>query len=269
MGDLLAREEAPLSSEEWARLDQVVVETARKYLAGRKFIPLYGPLGAGLPAVPAVALTGLEGEGSIGAPSGGLLPLKRLQKDFVLEYEALEMAKRLDLPLDLSAAAVAAHVVATQEDDLIFNGCPENGSPGLLNAKGVQKVEAGSWDTAGALLADVIKAMEALGSAGFPGPYAVVVAPSVWAMAHRPLGGGQMLESMVIESVAKAGFLAAPAMSPKQALVLEVGSQNLDLAVGMDLQVAYLGPDNLNHPFRVMETVALRIKRPQAIVVVG
>lgn len=269
MGDLLAREEAPLSSEEWARLDQVVVETARKYLVGRKFIPLYGPLGAGLPAVPAVALGGLEGEETIAAASGPLLPLQRLQKDFVLEYAALEMAKRLDLPLDLSAAAAAAYVVATQEDELIFNGCAEAGAEGLLKAQGVQKVEAGSWATPGALLADVVKALEALGSAGCPGPYAVVVAPSVWAMAHRPLAAGPVLESTVIGEVAKAGFLAAPAMGSKQMLVVEVGSQNLDLAVGMDLQVAYLGPENLNHPFRVMETVALRIKRPQAIVVVG
>ncbi len=269
MGDLLAREEAPLSSEEWARLDQVVVETARRYLVGRKFIPLYGPLGAGLPAVPAVALSGFEGETSITAASPAWVPLKRLQKDFLLEYAALETAKRLDLPLDLSAAAAAAYVVATEEDDLIFNGCADCGAEGLLNAKGVQKVEADSWETAGALFADVVKALEALGSAGCPGPYAVVVAPSVWAMAHRPLGGGQMLESTVIENVAKAGFLAAPAMGSKQMLVVEIGSQNLDLAVGMDLKVAYLGADNLNHPFRVMETVALRIKRPQAIVVVG
>ena len=43
----------------------------------------------------------------------------------------------------------------------------------------------------------------------------------------------------------------------------------MDLAVAMDFTTAYLGPDNLDQPFRVMETVALRIKRPQAIVVIG
>ncbi|MGB9592689.1 MAG: encapsulin, partial [Anaerolineae bacterium] len=35
MSDLLMREEAPLTSEEWAKLDALVVEVARKTLAGR------------------------------------------------------------------------------------------------------------------------------------------------------------------------------------------------------------------------------------------
>ena len=36
--------------------------------------------------------------------------------------------------------------------------------------------------------------------------------------------------------------------------------------MAQDLTVAYLAAENLNHLFRVLETVVLRIKRPQAIV---
>jgi uncharacterized linocin/CFP29 family protein len=267
--DLLAREEAPLSAEDWERLDGIVVEVGRKYLVGRRFIPLFGPLGAGLPVVPSPELAGFgEGE-AIAAGSTPLAHLARLQKDFVLKYEDLETSQRLGLPVDYAAAAAAAYVVAGQEDDLIFNGCKECGAGGLTNAKGIQKVKAGTWSAAGAVFADVVKAVEALASGGFPGPYAVAVAPSVWAMTHRSLGPGPKTESDMIEDIAKAGLFSSPALNPKQAVVLEAGSLNMDLAVGMDLTTAYLGPDNLNHPFRVMETVALRIKRPQAIVVIG
>ena len=48
-------------------------------------------------------------------------------------------------------------------------------------------------------------------------------------------------------------------------LILATGSQNFDLAVAQDLTVAYLGPDKMNHPYRVLESVYLRIKRPGAI----
>jgi uncharacterized linocin/CFP29 family protein len=37
------------------------------------------------------------------------------------------------------------------------------------------------------------------------------------------------------------------------------------LAVSEDFETAYLGEEGLNHPFRVFETVVLRIKRPSAI----
>ena len=267
--DLLAREDAPLSAEDWLALDMLVVEVGRKYLVGRRFIPVFGPLGAGLPVVPSPELVGFgEGEAIVSSHTP-LAHLARLQKDFILKYEDIETTQRLGLPVDLAAAAAAAYVVSGQEDDLIFNGCKECGAGGLTNAQGIQKVKAGTWSEAGAVFADIVKALGALASAGFPGPYAVAVAPPIWALTHRPLAPAPTLESDMIADVAKVGFFSAPALSPKQAVVLEAGSLNLDLAVGRDFTTAYLGPDNLDQPFRVMETVALRIKRPQAIVAIA
>ena len=40
---------------------------------------------------------------------------------------------------------------------------------------------------------------------------------------------------------------------------------NLDLAVAQDMITAYIGNVELDHGFRLMEKVVLRIKRPQAI----
>jgi uncharacterized linocin/CFP29 family protein len=44
--------------------------------------------------------------------------------------------------------------------------------------------------------------------------------------------------------------------------------QNFDLAVSQDFKTAYLGAQNMNHPFRVLESVVLRIKRPGSICVI-
>ncbi|HAN31087.1 MAG TPA: bacteriocin, partial [Myxococcales bacterium] len=49
------------------------------------------------------------------------------------------------------------------------------------------------------------------------------------------------------------------------AVVVSTGRENMDLAVGLDLTVAYLGAEKMNHPFRVLETVCLRIKHADAI----
>ena len=45
--DYLARESAPFSSEIWERIDNAVIENLKRHLVCRRFLSLYGPLGAG------------------------------------------------------------------------------------------------------------------------------------------------------------------------------------------------------------------------------
>jgi len=49
--DLRMRDDAPLSTQEWHAIDDVAVQVARGSLIGRRFVRLYGPLGAGVQAV--------------------------------------------------------------------------------------------------------------------------------------------------------------------------------------------------------------------------
>ncbi len=62
MTDYLNREEAPLSHEDWERLDKIVVKTAQKRLVGRRFISIYGPLGAGIQVIQKDLLSGVSGD---------------------------------------------------------------------------------------------------------------------------------------------------------------------------------------------------------------
>jgi uncharacterized linocin/CFP29 family protein len=39
----------------------------------------------------------------------------------------------------------------------------------------------------------------------------------------------------------------------------------MDLTISMDMVAAYLGAAQMNHPFRVLEALILRIKHPDAI----
>src|SRR4051812_20926003 len=51
MQQFLGHEENPLRPDEWTRLTETVIEVARRSLVGRRFIDLYGPLGAGVQTV--------------------------------------------------------------------------------------------------------------------------------------------------------------------------------------------------------------------------
>jgi len=111
-----------------------------------------------------------------------------------------------------------------------------------------------------------VNATGALAEKGFFGPYAVVVSPSVYAMLHRPKAEQMgLLEIKQVKELASGGVYQTPALKGNQMLVISQGVENLDLAVAQDLVTAYLGPAGMEHVFRVMESLALRVKRPDAI----
>jgi uncharacterized linocin/CFP29 family protein len=260
MADYLARGAAPLSAEQWEQLDEVVVKTARSVLVGRRVVPLFGPLGAGVAAVPTV-VAGPEG------PRSALVELYENAEDFAVDWRQLEQAKALGR-MDWSAAAMAAARCADREDRAIFLGCEECGLFGLLNVPGRQELKGGDWSDGEAMFADVVAATAKLAEAGFPGPYALVASPQTVALTKRWTPKGADLEDM-IEELATAGVFSSRHVPEKTLLVMQTGPQVADLAVGVDLTVAYTGNDGMTHLFRVLETGALRIKQPAGICVVA
>jgi len=48
MADFLNRQSSPLSDEQWKTFENVIISVAREQLVGRRFIPIVGPLGAGV-----------------------------------------------------------------------------------------------------------------------------------------------------------------------------------------------------------------------------
>lgn len=275
MQDLLYRGDAPLSAQEWSAIDEVVTNAARRVLVGRRFLDVFGPLGAGLQDIDYNVFGPLD-EAKISllgeTDANPIQPLRRVHehipmiyKDFVLFWRDLETARRLGVPFDLGSAAAAAVFVAQKEDELIFNGNESYGFQGLLNAKGARAVEAGDWLEAGSAFKSVAAAVQTLIADGFYPPYAVVVNPVAYAQMQRVYANSGVLEIEHVRELVQGGVFQTQAIRNMPGLVLSLGPQNMDLAIAQDIITAYLGPEGLNHPFRVFETLVLRIKRPQAI----
>ena len=284
MDNYLMRDQSPLTTEEWQRLDELVVAVARKMLVARRFLPLTGPLGAGVQTVPVdhyafskgcIHYTGTElctheactVEGScdpIALLERNYITLPLVHKDFRLSWRDIATARQLGNPLDLFPAGGAATAVAMAEDDLIFQGNAEHSLPGLLTAAGTQVAKA-NWGKVEAAFKNVAAARETLVARGFFGPYALVLSPDLYAQVQRIMPNTGRLEIQFLADLAPAGVFQAPAIPAKTALLIANGPENLDLVVAQDLTTAYLGPQGMDHPFRVLESLALRIKQPQAI----
>ncbi len=282
MDDTLMRHEAPLTAEEWARLDELVVQVARKMLVGRRFLPLCGPLGAGVQTVALDTYAWSKGcihyEGAgpctheacaadcepVSLTGRRHLALPLLHKDFSLSWRDIATARQSGIPLDLFPAGGAAAAVAVAEDELIFYGSETHGLPGLLTAAG-QKVSLADWGKPEAAFKNVAAAREVLLKGGFYGPYALVLSTDLYATVQRIMPNTGRLEVQFLGDLATAGVFQAPVLSPRTGLLLSVGPENVDLVVAQDLITAYLGPDHMNHLFRVLESLVLRVKQPGAI----
>lgn len=273
--DFLDRKAAPLTDGEWSRIDEAVVSTARRTLVGRKIIDVLGPLGSGVYSIPYSVFSGKSSTGidmvgenedfMVEASHRATINLPMLYKDFKIMWRDVEADRHLGLPIDVSTAAVASNFVAVQEDNLIFNGNAELGHQGLFTAAGRQTLAISDWNEVGSALADVVKAVGALSEAGHYGPYAMVVSPILYGRMVRVFGNTGMLELDQVKALITGGVYYSNVISGAKAVVVATGSQNLNLAVGQDMVTSYMGPTNMNHVFRVLETIALLVRRPDAI----
>ncbi len=275
MLQFLGHEENPLRPDEWARLTDTVIEVARRTLVCRRFIDLYGPLGAGVQTVAydefqgvapgAVDIVGEEDTAKVFSDQRTFKTIPILYKDFLLHWRDLEAARAHAMPLDVSAAAGAAAFCSQREDELILHGHQKLGHEGLMNATGRATIPLRDWSAPGNGYQNVVEATERLLANGHYGPYAVVTSPRLYAALHRVFEKTGVLEVETIRQLAPEGVFQSNLLGGESAVVVSTGRENLDLAVAMDLSVAYLGAQRMNHPFRVLECLLLRVKHPDAI----
>ncbi|TFG73218.1 MAG: hypothetical protein E4H27_01200 [Anaerolineales bacterium] len=249
MSEYLLREAAPLSGEEWTSIDTIVVQVARQFLVGRQFINLVGPLGAGTEMVPV-------GSGA----ERKFLSLDFIQSDFTLFWKDIEASRAAGYPLELGQAAKSAMACAQQEDKLIFTA---------LSKAATKSVVLGDWSSDETPLTNVVQAVEVLVGDNFFGPYAVILSPALYTKTQRVSANAGMLVSKMLKGIAAGGLFQSPLLAKDEGLVVSLGEYNLDLVVGQDLITAYAGNEGLDHSFRVLESVALRIKRPGAVCKLG
>jgi uncharacterized linocin/CFP29 family protein len=275
MADYLQRDQAPLTNDQWAALDAAVIAVARAKLVGRRFISLVGPFGPGVEAVPSDTLSGTRdgqidllgnAEGEIlGVERRRYLPLPIIYKDFWVYWRDLESSRQFGTPLESSKAAGAANACATAEDRLIFNGEPSLELSGLRNVADRQMLPMRDWGAEGQAFSDVVDGVRALTDAGYTGPYALVVSPRLYAQLNRVFDATGVLELEQVEKLARRGVYPSSVLTEPAALLVDSSAANVDLAVAVDLSIAFVESTNLNHRMRVLESLVLRTYRPGAI----
>lgn len=269
--DYLARDTAPFDAGFWKELDTAVVETASATMVARRVIPMTGPLG---PDVDIVAVDSKDhGEEvrdeHIATVGRSYLPLPQLYEDFWLYWRDIAKADQRGSAPDFSAARRAAAAIARREDRLVFYGIEDMGVKGIINAKGVQKTEKKDWTQGENAFLDISEGITKLEAAGCVGRNVLVVSSDMYLALNRLQPGTGLLEIDRIASLVGRKVYKSTVLTPGTAVLLCAETRFMDLCVGMDIGTAYLELVDLNHHFRLMETAALRLRDPSAVVVFG
>lgn len=269
----------PLTESQWQFLQEEVIREARRTLVARRFLGVYGPLGAGIESVALeeygpdrdaeIELVGRHDPEPIVAVREKYVRVPIIYKDFILHWRDVELSRKLGAPLDASRAIRAAHFVADREDQLLFNGEVRLGIEGLLNSSGRNHVTRGDWSRYGQAYRDVVRASEVLLQHNHHRPFALAVSANDYARLVQQREGQFAPEIDAIMRLCDDGVYTSPAIPDGSAVMLSTGDQNVDIAVTEDLTIAFLGEQDQDFPFRVYECLALRIKRPKAICTIG
>ena len=268
----LARESSTLSAELWQQIDSAVVNAARRVLTGRRFLPVFGPLGIGAESIAVDDADGVDEvakDGFITTRGRKIVEIPTLYADFTLLAKDLASAGKSGYPVDLAKAVAAAEACAFSEDRLIFFGSGEFGYDGLLTAPGTHKIAKKDWSAGENAFTDVAAAIGLLTEKSVYGAYSLAVSPDLYLQMQRLQPGTGLLEIDRVEKLLDGQIYKSPVLGKGKAVLVCADARNMDLVVGQDLATAYLEQKDLNHGLRVLETVLPRIKRKQAIVVFG
>jgi uncharacterized linocin/CFP29 family protein len=268
--------ELPLTQQQADRMLQEAVQEVRRTVVGRRLISLFGPLGAGVESVPLEQIhedkpaeIDLEGKPDPHPirthERETYIRIPLIYKDFLLHWRDVIWSQNMNAPLDVSNAVRAAHQVGDAEDNLVFNGNEALGIHGLLNCPGTQHVISEPWNKVGAPVQAVYDAISRLLEADHHFPYALIVSLDLYESLLKPVRESPVLELEQISKLCHDGVHWSAQIPEGTAAVLSTGGQNFDIAVAEDLQIAYLGPSDMNYSFRVYESMVLRVKRPTSI----
>ena len=177
---------------------------------------------------------------------------------FKVSQRAVDYAEQFKQIPELSDAYKAATEFAILEDKFILEK--------ILGSQGTVKSEMNSWDIPGTAVIDIAKAITKIMESGAREPFILFVSPMRYVKllaVHEKTG---VMELTRIKNLVRE-VVVTPVIPDDIAVLISANPHVVDLVLGVDTQVDYLGPEDGYHKLRIRETLATRIRLEKGIAV--
>lgn len=291
--------QAMWSGDQLATVRSTVQEEAARARIGASFLAHYGPLE---PGARFVTKQSLETITNATPPPKQQLAVDELPGVYDLVTLAVNVTVRSSqmaepgLQSALQMFRRAANVLARLEDAIVFNGQAGRGQapgspapavqpeiytvsggdayPSLLwpggpkGSRTTVKVAQPKGDLGQDLVTATAKAVGELEAKGHLGPFVCVLDQEFFVAANTPNAGSMVLPSDRMTPFLSEAPLRSSTLPAKSGVVVSLAGDPIDIAVASDLDVKFLQVTTDNtYVFRVSEKFALRVKDPDAVVV--
>lgn len=265
--DFLDRQSAPFGPEVWEKIDETVIGAASAQLSARRLLEIEGPYGLGLKAISGPD-DDIETEGHATVCMSPTIPVPTIRYPFTLPMRDVADYERGGVIFNLRDVATAAIAMAHREDEMIFDGMPDRGIPGLLNTPDSASVHLENWTEPGVGFNNIMEAVNVLDGRGLHGPYALGLSPSRYNALFRIYTNAGITEYEQVRALIGGDVVKASALNDGGVLIA-TGKQFLSLVVGQDLVTGFAGITCGEYDFCLMESVVLKVSLPSAICVIG
>ncbi|MEL9940872.1 MAG: family 1 encapsulin nanocompartment shell protein [Ignisphaera sp.] len=236
------------SEDVWKGVLDVIAKTVDSVRIFRKYLPVT-VVGRGVDGVPLEA---------VGSGTRVVIPLEEISVEFKVSQRSVDYGEVYKLPTELGDGYRAAVEFASMEDRFILEK--------LLKLSNTIKLDIGSWDEPGQALREVSEAISKMLGGGVREPFILFVSPARYAKllaVHERTG---VMEITRIKGIVKE-VVATPILPDDTALLVSANPYVLDVVVGVDTKIDYLGPENGYHKLRIWETIAVRPRMEKGIAV--
>lgn len=266
--DFLARSDAPIDDVLWNKIDTAVVETVKENIVGRRFIPVENVgMKAQFTKIDSFEKEEVFKDGFVQTTNRKVVEIPQIYSDFWINWRDLSYSSEQESDLDLSQALSAAEQIARLEDGMIFYGNKDLKIDGLLTVSGSQKIKLSDWTKDENAFMDISNAINMLEKSSRYSNHTLIVSSDLYIALQRIQPGTGEIEAHRIKKLIGNSIIKSTVLEDKTALLVSAQKQYLDLVLGQDIATSYLEAVDLNHHFRILETAILRIKAPNAIVV--
>lgn len=274
----------------WDQIDQAVHdEVVRVRVAAKVLLPRPLPNAANVHSDPVIPPAG-----GVGITIGdGTQPFLEISQEFALTSNQVD--NEVELGKAVILATMAAKDVALAEELVVFQGTGVLPPPvgvavaALPPGVNVQRGASARTGLLGAItlaprpvnrprgrpagvyaeqsFAEVAAGISDLIAAGQPGPYALFLAPPIFADTFRPLAGTLAAAGDRIKNLVPGGFYPSMGLLPNTGLLVSLGGEPTSLVVSQDAATGFTqqDPGTGMYRFRVSERIQFVVRDPRAL----
>ncbi|MEM0022785.1 MAG: family 1 encapsulin nanocompartment shell protein [Archaeoglobaceae archaeon] len=191
----------------------------------------------------------IEGDGEVKVVRQEFKAIPLITQRFLVGLRELS-----DGSFDPSIAVRAGEMLVRAEERQIIEG--------FMAGK---KMKLGSWEKSDECIEELLKAMREVAKMS-AGPYAVILSPERFSKLLKVHEKGGKMVVEILKEVFTGGIIVTPAIEEKVVVFANTPSC-ADIVVGQDLEIRELGPEGDKIAFIAMEAIDLRLKNPNAVVV--